>query len=220
MAPEDPEEPQFQPYQVIKDVGETLISLLKAHRDTTGLKPDEIVLSSPADVSPGDPIRLSLFLYQIIENPYMKNIGEEAVDETRFRHTPLYLDLVYMMTAYSGDTSDTTEKMNDARILGWAMQVFHDHSVITGPDLTGYLPHAVDAIRITMNPMTLDEMTKIWTTFPQKPFRPSVCYLVSPVKIESTREEEYPTRVTTKEMDYRYLLKKGLRGQGGRSDGN
>ena len=46
-----------------------------------------------------------------------------------------------------------------------------------------------EEMHITITSLSLDDMTKIWSTFPNKPFRTSVCYVVTPVRIDS--EQEY-----------------------------
>ncbi len=48
-------------------------------------------------------------------------------------------------------------------------------------------------------------MTKMWTTFPGKPFRSSICYLVTPVMIDSGREITVQ-RVVSKEAGYNPIV--------------
>jgi hypothetical protein len=40
-------------------------------------------------------------------------------------------------------------------------------------------------LRITLNPITMEDMTRIWSVFPDTPYEISVTYLVTPVAIES-----------------------------------
>ena len=59
-------------YTVIADVGETLVDLLKDNMQNL-ITPASIILSSPGETEAQDNPRLSLFLYQIVENAYLKN---------------------------------------------------------------------------------------------------------------------------------------------------
>ena len=83
------------------------------------------------------------------------------------------------------------------------MQVLHDNSIITNPHLRGCLTDDGQELHISQTPLDLDNMTKIWSTFNNRPFSPSVCYLVANVRIESTREKE-AKRVISRKFD-RYM---------------
>jgi hypothetical protein len=110
-----------------------------------------------------------------------------------------------MLTSYpSTGIQDITERTTEEHsILGRAMQVFYDNSIITGPVLRGSLIENDQRLHISQSPLSLDDMTKIWNTFQDKAFRPSVCYLVNNVRIESTREKE-ANRVIVRKFD-RYM---------------
>ena len=191
-------------YTAIADVSYTLIDLL---RDNMGdlIDPDSIVVVSPGDIEPNDNVRLSLFLFQVIENVHMKNQEMQIIDPAKLKYPPLIMDLSYMLTSYpSSGIQDITERtMEEHSILGKAMQVIHDNSIIADPFLRGCLTDDGQELHISQTPLNLDDMTKIWSTFQDRPFRPSVCYLVSNVRIESTREKE-AKRVTDLKFD-RYM---------------
>jgi hypothetical protein len=42
-------------------------------------------------------------------------------------------------------------------------------------------------VRIIANPLSLEDMNRLWGIFPNKPYRLSVAYLVTPVKVPSAR---------------------------------
>lgn len=173
----------------IADVGEVLITLL---RDNMGIPPASIMLISPGEIEANDNVRLSLFLYQVRENAYLRNQEMQQISSTHLKYPPLPLELYYMLTAYpSSGIADRTERTKEEHgILGKAIQILYDNTML-----------ALDyGLRITLNTMSLDDMTKIWTTFQGKSYRPSACYLVTPVMIESKLEMGM-RRVTSKEMD-------------------
>jgi len=128
----------------------------------------------------------------------MKNQEMEIINSTLLQYPPLTLDLHYMLTSHpltQGGTS-AGRTLDGQRILGRAMRILYDSTILT---VSG------DDLRITLNPLTLDDMTKIWTTFPDKPFMASACYLVTPVRIDSTRDLSI-TRVESKKTEQDQIL--------------
>jgi hypothetical protein len=191
-------------YTAIADVSNTLIDLLRSNMEDL-INPDSIVLISPGEIEANDSVRLSLFLFQVIENAHMKNQEMQIINPAKLKYPPLILDLYYMLTSYpSTGIQDITERTKEEHsILGRAMQIFYDNSIIAGPILRGSLIENDQRLHISQNPLSLDDMTKIWNTFQDRPFRPSVCYLVNNVRIESTREKE-AKRVVVRKFD-RYM---------------
>ncbi|WP_158560878.1 DUF4255 domain-containing protein [Paenibacillus contaminans] len=177
----------------IADVGSTLIKLLRDKLDD--LSPDSIKLHSPADLTEvATPTRLTLFMYNVLENPYMRFQDTSFPQEGPFRMPPLVLDLYYMLTAYS-TASDLTERtLEEHEILGRAMSVLHDNASLGDESLQGGLAGSDQNLRITLNPVMVPELSDIWTAFSSLNLRPSVCYIVSPLQIQSARQNN-PARV-------------------------
>lgn len=175
-------------YTAVADVGETLIELLRENMQNL-IPADSIALVSPGEIEGKDNIRLSLFLYHVEENIYLKNQEMEKIGSSVLKAPPLAVDLYYMLTSYpSSGIQDRTDRTREEHsILGRAMQILHDNSVLTGSVLKGGLSASDTVLHMIVTSMSLDDMTKIWSTFKEKSFRPSVCYLVTPVKIESLR---------------------------------
>jgi hypothetical protein len=172
----------------IRDVGETLVQLLRDNLG--GIVPtpnDQIVLLSPAEAKIGG-VRLTLFLYSIAPAIELRNEMEipgllgkdEAVSEP--------LNLYYLLTAFApAEGDDPTERTLDSHLLlGEAMRVFFDNGMLTGTLLRGRLPRD-EELRLTMQPMTVEDLTRIWSVFPESVLHASVSYLVTPVRLRSTR---------------------------------
>lgn len=179
-------------YGAIEDVGRTLVELLRGQMGTDLIDQDrEIALSPPDATGHGDGARLTLYLYRVSENGHLKNERRPEIDVDRYRGMPLALDLYYLLTAHpsngGGDGMERTEEQH--RVLGRAMQVFYDNSIIRGSDLMGSLGEQAD-LQVSIYPQAMDEVMSIWSTFDETPFQPSVAYLVTPVLIESTAEED------------------------------
>ncbi len=191
-------------FTVVGDIGETLKQLLEDD-PWTGISPKpEITFKSPKEIKDdgGSPNKVSLFLYQILENPYLKNEEPQRIDDTRLQSPPMSLDLLYLVTPYSDDK--TQEKF----ILGKVMQIFFDNAILTGTVLQGSLSGTDEEIKLLFNPISLDDLTKIWSAFQEVAYRLSISYLVTPVKIDSKREMGMQ-RVVSKEIGYYYAMQKG-----------
>ena len=131
-----------------------------------------------------DPPTLTIFLYEVAEDASAKNRParrEAAPPDVRVRRAPLALILRYLITPWSKD------RMTDQRILGRAMQAMHDNAILTGPRLRGGLAGGTEALKITLNQLTLEERTRIWDAVEQ-PYRVSATYDVRVVTIDSEAE--------------------------------
>jgi hypothetical protein len=117
---------------------------------------------------------------------------------------PLPLNLYYLMTAYGSD--DDAAIPGGHELLGKAMSVLYDHPIISADDITkatsGYslpidLASQLERIRITLHPITVDELSKLWTGFATQ-YRLSVAYEVGVTLIESTRAAAAPLPILTR----------------------
>lgn len=184
----------------IANVEETLITLLRNNLGTL-VPAEQIVPLSPADVA-GQQIRLTLFLYSVVETASLRNEPLRSFSSTQSRFPPLSLDLHYMLTCYPLENQNLTERTLDTRrILGRAMRVFYDNGILSGTILQGDLAETQEELRISLNPITVEDLTRIWSVFPDTSYRTSVSYLVTPVRIQSERTAQ-AQRVVSKETDY------------------
>ncbi len=147
------------------------------------------------DETGGDPPRINLFLYRILENSALKNLDWQVKrgEPSRIAPPPLSLNLYYVMTPYAQTVSETGNATSHA-ILGEAMRVFHEHAVVPQNALVEGLQDAEEQIKIMLNPLDPDELGRVWTTFSQ-PFRLSVMYEVSVVQLEVSSERPMSKRV-------------------------
>lgn len=170
-------------YNVIADVGNSLLKILRDNLCPDIIpQPEMIGLGSPA--GHGD-LRLTLFLYNIIESGEFRHNEVVAVNSSTAVFPPMALDLYYLMTAHSS-SEISTKTMDEHRILGRAMQAFFDNGILRGPNLAGTLSEKNEEIRIVMDNLPFDLMMKLWT-FPNVAYKLSVSYQVGPVYIDSTR---------------------------------
>jgi hypothetical protein len=96
--------------------------------------------------------------------------------------------LNYLLTAYGANDED----ISGQRIMGQAMSILHDHPLLGRADIEGIIPDSglqqqIERVRITPLNLTLDDMSKLWSSFQSAEYRLSTGYQVSVVLIESTR---------------------------------
>jgi hypothetical protein len=183
-------------YTAISDVGKTLIKLLWDNIKDDGTansiigSEDQISLSSPEEIEQDK--KLSLFLYQVSENAFLKNEEMRSLNTKKLKYAPLFLNLFFLVTPH------TQNRNNDHIILGKVMQIFHDNSILRGSVLHENL--VGEELRLILTHLSIDDLNKIWNVISKsKTYRLSVCYEVTPVGIESMREREV-TRVIKREL--------------------
>lgn len=185
----------------IADTGETLVTLLiEELGDSFGKR--EVVLGSPEHVNENDDVRLTLYLYDVSENAYLRNDRPPSTPGARTTPgAPLQLDLRYLLTAYpsTGVSDETANTLDQHEVLGHAMQVLNDNPVVAGSDLVGSFDDD-EALSISIVPESMDTVVSVWNTFTERPYRPSVAYIVTPVVIESAHETDAGRRVTDREL--------------------
>jgi hypothetical protein len=143
--------------------------------------------------------QINLFLYQTVLSGAWRNTDMPQQMNRNERAFPaLGLNLYYLMTAYGRDHDDVFGH----RVLGRAMRLLHDNSLL-GPDeirnalLSNDLWQQIERVRITAQPLSVDEMSKLWTIF-QTQYRISAAYEVAVVLIESRRPVPRPLPVLTR----------------------
>jgi len=182
-------------YKAIAGVSSSLKTLL---RDRMTEAADITIAPPDVKVDSITGRRLNLYLYQLSENPYLKN--QEIPGEGypgAYGHPPLSIDLRYIFTAFGASDTGPDADIEAQRILGDAMRVLHDTGIITSnmveekkpspkpPILDPSLLGEFEQIKITLQPAGLDEISKIWTALPNVNFRRSVLYEVTVVQVQS-----------------------------------
>jgi hypothetical protein len=111
--------------------------------------------------------RLNVFLYQTARNTGWSN--QDMPRRTRPGENgfpPLALDLYYIVTAYAENDSDLIGQV----LLGTAMRILHDHPVLSRAEIRNALALAeldtqIERLRIAPQPVSLDELSKLWSGF-------------------------------------------------------
>jgi hypothetical protein len=176
-------------YTVIAEVGEALVRVLweeiQLDPQVSLLIDNEnrISLQSPKELAEDNSVRLSLYLYRVVENPFLKNQSMASLEGRRQRVAPLALDLCYLVTPLVGTPRE------QQIVLGKLMQVFFDRALIEGTDLSAGMAEADEEVRVVLNPVSLEETTRVWQAL-EMSYRLSVCYIVRVALVDSRRRRE------------------------------
>jgi hypothetical protein len=189
-------------YKILSEVGQSLINVLwqqiQADPDLVSLISSSslISLESPAEhqANSSDTALLSVYLYRITEDPFMKN--RMAVEGTggRMRKPPLSLDLYYLITPLLKAPRD------QQIVLGKILQILYDRPTLEGPDLAGSLATSGEAVRVCFSAVPLQEVSWVWQAL-ETPYRLSVTYTVRVALLDST-EEQFQQRVLSSTNKY------------------
>lgn len=194
-------------YKVVNAVDETLRALLWSHMQfdseiSSLLNESRIIFDAPFklldNLDPDDEY-ISIFLYRVVESPDMKNRPLERIDPGSLKYPPLSLNLFYLITPLSPNPD------NEHLMLGKTMQILYDNSIVKGSILQKVLQDTPSELRIILNPMSVEDLSKIWSAF-MRPMRLSVSYEVKAVFIDSERETS-GERVRHKRLEFSQLSK-------------
>lgn len=153
------------------------------------------VTTQPPDLTRKDqekPPQINLFLYQSVINAAWRNMDMPRQVRPGEQSPPaLALNLHYLVTAYGDKDNDNLDASASHLLIGAAMSVLHDHPLLGREEINtalaaSGLAEQVERIRITPIQLSLDELSKLWTTF-QAPYRFSAAYECSVVLIDSNR---------------------------------
>jgi hypothetical protein len=172
----------------LKSVAEALRDRLQAALSGASV-PGDVFVGPPDDAqSSGAP--LILFLYRIVPNASLRN-RERRVPLAQAPHVNVFrdslpLDLYFLVTV--GTTSEPGEERL-LSALGLAIQTLQVDPELTGPGLDH------ETVRMTFEPLTTEEASRIWALFPTANYRTSVAYVASPVWIDPQEPEPTAERV-------------------------
>ena len=140
--------------------------------------------------------QVNIYLYQTAPNAAFRNMDiPRKVRPGETAQPPVALTLHYLLSAYGQNDDETAAHI----LLGQAIRIFYDNAVLDqiairnalkGNDLHEQLEH----VRLTQQPLSVDEISKLWTAF-QTQYRISTAYQADVVLIESARPSRTPLPV-------------------------
>lgn len=173
-------------YKIILEVSrllqQTLWNGFSNDNDLTPYIPNAqaIVLLNPADAAKQANHRLSLWLYQVQPNEFLRNqpVQRVAGHDDQIQFPPLVLNLYYLLTPSTGSYE------GDQMVLGRSMQIFNDNATLLLESTEQ--PGTAEELRLSMCQRDLRELAEVWEAL-QQPYHLSVCYEIRLTRIDSSR---------------------------------
>lgn len=135
---------------------------------------------------------VNVFLYQVTPSAAARNedLPTRGSDGTLMRRPRVGLDLHYLLTFYGPEA-----QLVPQRLLGSAARILHAEPVLTRPQVTSSvgarsfltgsnLAADVELVKFTPLPLTLEELSKLWSVFFQTQYALSAAYQGTVVLIE------------------------------------
>lgn len=183
-------------YGVVAAVSEVLRTILwKEFMKDKDINPEivssesDIVFSNPTETARNSSNRLSIWLYQIVENEFLKNQApifrrqqpsNDSPPRDRKEFPPLALNFFYLFTPFASSAE------HNHLLIGKTLQIMYDNSTLLLRDQDR---DSFEELRIILCRLSLDELTRIWEAL-KEPYRLSVCYEVRVTRVDSQRRGE------------------------------
>jgi hypothetical protein len=193
-------------FLAVATVTATLNQLLQAAVGTdvpgatvTRVRPETAATGTPST-------RVNLYLYQVTANTAWRNadVPTRRPNGQLVQRPQVALDLHYLLSFYGNE-----EQLEPQRLLGSAVRTLHARPVLTrqmirdtvsNPAFTflanSNLADGIELVKFTPLPLSLEELSKLWSVFFQITYTLSIAYQGTVVLIESeeTPQETLPVR--------------------------
>jgi hypothetical protein len=179
-------------YLAIATVTAALAQLLQSHigDDVPGAVVTNVRPDSNGNGTPSTGV--NLYLYQVTPNTHWRNHDVPTRDNSgRLLQRPrIALDLHYLLTFYGDDTQWETQ-----RILGSTVRTLHTQPQLSQQNIEdalnanailapSNLAEETELVKLTPLPLSLEELSKLWSVFFQIPYTLSLAYQATVVFIE------------------------------------
>jgi hypothetical protein len=169
--------------------------------DQLGMAADVTTLRPDALGSDTLKTGVNLYLYQVAFNPAFQNeeLPARRADGRLLRRPQVALDLHFLVSCFGNDA-----ELEPQRLLGSVTRTLHARPIlareaitktIQRPDAPRWiaasdLAEQIEPVRFTPLPLSLEELSKIWSVFFQTRYTLSVAYAAAVVLIESDEVAE------------------------------
>lgn len=162
---------------------EAFKGLLETALQEESIDPPDVFIGPPSDQL-ASAASASLFLYHLVPNADLRNEPDLAAlrappDDPTAANDPIPFDLRYLITAFRPASADSDSSPIELLILGAIIRAVHATPVLTGarlPDQT---------VRLTPDPISMEEISRVWGLFPETSYRTSIVYLATPVFVDT-----------------------------------
>jgi hypothetical protein len=184
--------PKIDSAHVVRGVSESLRTLIRTHISELAAE-DAVVFDSPAHLDAQGGNKLSLFLYQLEINPFLRNVpatlnlGKTGVPNPASVEKippPLAVDLVYMMVPYAKSAEI------ELVIVDKLVRLFYNFQQLLKQYLHPVLAQTGnELLEIIADTSSIDTLRHIWSGFPHRAYKLTKLYTVTPVRIPADKPE-------------------------------
>lgn len=190
-------------FTAVRAVTETLFGILQAGITNSAdpqLQGVPIDLRSPKEMREANGVTgVSLWLYRITRDADLLNRPPERISPNQYRRSVLPLHLYYLVTPL------VTKPEDRQTLIGRVLQLFNDNSTLSGATLADSLAGSQEAFRVTLETLTLEELTRVWHSLAE-PYDLSVSYEVQVVSIDSDLEAVEAQPVLVRQAGYAQIV--------------
>jgi hypothetical protein len=147
---------------------------------------------------PLDPafVGANLFLYRATPSPARRNddLATRSADGSVVRRPQAAIDLDYMLSFYGSELG-----LEPQRLLGSVVALLHANPLITAADVRAAvngggvhaalagadLDRQMEPVRVTLNPLGLEDLNRVWTLFYSVPYAMSLAYTASTILLDA-----------------------------------
>jgi hypothetical protein len=181
-------------YNVIAAVTRTLVQVVQdgINRCEGDIARATVTTSRPDRGDPNPQPRVNLFMFHAVPNPYLRNDDLPLRTPSGLLRRPMMaLDLFYLLSFYG---NDELTRIEPQVLMGVTMSSLNAQPILSPETIIRAAASfdtpldsrfAVQQVQVTLQNMSVDELSRLWSTFPHVPYAPSVCYRASAVLIES-----------------------------------
>lgn len=200
-------------YRAIATVTAVIRDILIESQDNIGSNAT-VRTSSPNDLKEpsNDADILNLFLYQVTSNNACHSLDLPTRNQNGKLMTKpkLALDLHYLLTTASKNELKAQLMLSSAMMALQENAIIPKNKIMNTTSLTedtdekflfgSNLVNQVESLKITLQSISTEELTKLWSSFFQTGYRLSVAYHVSVVLLESTLEPSPSLPVSKRQL--------------------
>jgi hypothetical protein len=190
-------------FTAVRAVTETLFGILQAGITNSAdpqLQGVPIDLRSPKEMREDNGATgVSLWLYRITRDADFLNRPPERISPNQYRRSVLPLHLYYLVTPLVVKPEDRQT------LIGRVLQLFNDNSTLSGALLADSLAGSQEAFRVTLETLTLEELTRVWHSLAE-PYDLSVSFEVQVVSIDSDLEAVETQPVLVRQAGYAQIV--------------
>ncbi len=179
-----------------------------ASQDVSGAQVKTVQPNAPASDLPK--LGINVYLYQVTPNAAWRNadVPTRRANGQLVQRPRVAVDLHYLLSFYGDDA-----QLEPQRLLGSAISALHHQPILSREKIKQVISDAiatdpqhflgrsdldqeVELVKFTPLPLTLEELSKLWSVFFQTPYALSVAYVGTVVLIEreSTPQPSLPVR--------------------------